>query len=65
MTPSQADQKARAQAEAEHHLQHSAVDRMREAVMAQRDVKQAQLGREQAGLTRRYRDANNAFAGEE
>ena len=46
MTPNQQAQKDRARAEAEHHLEHSAVDRMREKRMmeGERDANNAYAG---------------------
>jgi len=65
MTPNQQAQKDRARAEAEHHLEHSAVDRKREANMMEGMRKDAEVNREDLSRTKKVRDANNAYAGEE
>lgn len=65
MTPSQAAQKERARMEAEEHLHHSAVDRRREAVMDSRMNIARSEDSQMLKKTKRVRDANNAYAGEE
>lgn len=65
MTPNQQAQKERARAEAEHHLDHSAVDRMRETNMMEGVRRDAMVNREDKARTMKVRDANNAYAGEE
>ncbi len=65
MTPRQKEQKDRARAEAEHHLEHSAVDRKREANMMEGMRKDAGINREDEARTKKVRDANNAYAGED
>ena len=65
MTPNQQAQKDRARAEAEEHLEHSAVDRKREANMLEGMRKDAAVNSSDLGRTKQVRDANNAYAGEE
>jgi len=65
MTPNQQAQKDRARAEAEEHLDHSAVDRKREANMMEGMRKDAAINSNDLARTKTYRDANNAYAGEE
>ena len=65
MTPNQQAQKDRARAEAERHIQHSAVDRMREANMMEGMRKDAAVNNSDLSRTKKVRDANNAYAGEE
>lgn len=64
MTPSQQAQKDRARAEAEEHLEHSAVDRKREANMVEGMRKDAAVFSDDDSRTKKVRDANNAYAGQ-
>lgn len=65
MNASQEAQKERARREAEMHLHHSAVDRMREARMLERDVIAGKEETRMFDRKKNVRDANNAYAGEE
>lgn len=65
MTPNQQAQKDRARAEAEKHVEHSAVDRMREANMMKGMARDAVTNSGMLVRTKKVRDANNAYAGEE
>jgi hypothetical protein len=65
MTPNQQAQKDRARAEAEKHLDHSAVDRMREANMMEGMRRDAVVNRKDEMTKKGVRDANNAYAGED
>jgi hypothetical protein len=65
MTPSQAEQKERARKEAIKHLEHSAVDRLRESHMEEGIRRDAAVNASDLGRTKKVRDANNAYAGEE
>lgn len=65
MTPSQAAQKERARKEAVQHLQHSAVDRLRESNMADGQREDNITNNGDLMRARKVRDANNAYAGEE
>ena len=64
MTPRQAEQKNRARKESIEHLEHSAVDRMRESNMMEGMRRDAAINRDDEMRTRKVRDANNAYAGE-
>lgn len=65
MTPSQEAQKERARAEAEKHVKHSAVDRMRESNMEAGMRHDAMVNSDDSRRKMKVRDANNAYAGEE
>lgn len=65
MTPSQEAQKERARKEAEMHLHHSAVDRMREVRMDEGMRRDAEVNRGDLMRAKQNRDANEAYAGEE
>lgn len=65
MTPNQQAQKERARAEAEYHIQHSAVDRMRESRMMEHEKRDNMINSEDKKSAMKVRDANNAYAGEE
>lgn len=65
ITSNQQAQKDRARAEAEHHLNHSAVDRMRESRMMEGERKDAMINGEDHKAAMKVRDANDAYAGEE
>jgi len=65
MTPSQTEQKERARREAEHHVEHSAVDRMREANMMKGMRADEVTNNGDLMRAKKVRDANNAYAGEE
>lgn len=65
MTPSQQEQKDRAREEAEHHLNHSAVDRMRESQMMENDHRDAMVNADGRREAMKIRDANDAYAGED
>jgi hypothetical protein len=65
MTPNQQAQKDRARAEAEYHQERSAVDRVREANMVSGERKDATMSRQNLDRAMGYRDANNAYAGED
>jgi len=65
MTPSQQAQKDRARAEAEEHLEHSAVDRKRESNMMAGMRKDEMVNNTDMATKKAVRDANNAYAGED
>lgn len=65
MSPDQERQKERARMEAERHLHHSAVDRMREARMIEGERRDAVINHGDQMRAMKVRDANNAYAGEE
>ncbi len=65
MTPNQQAQKDRARAEAEEHVERSAVDRKRESNMMDGIAKDAVVNNADLATKKKVRDANNAYAGEE
>jgi len=65
MTPSQQAQKDRARADAERHQDYAAVDRMRDSQLANYEREDAITNNEMGSRTRKVRDTNNAYAGEE
>lgn len=65
ITPNQQQQKDKARQEAEKHLNYSAVDRVRDAQLAEGERRDASVNRDGEANKRKVRDANNAYAGEE
>lgn len=65
MNPNQHAQKLRARAEAQKHLKHSAVDRMREAHMAEHTDKDEAMEKAHKARAMKVKNANNDYAGEE
>lgn len=64
MTLNQAEQKDRARREAEEHLEHSAVDRKREANMMEGERRDAVTNNSDLMRAKQNKDVNGAYAGE-
>ena len=65
MTPNQQAQKDRARAEAEEHLDYSAVDRKRDRQLREYEARDARINGEDRRTAMKVRDTNNAYAGDD
>ena len=65
MSPDQERQKERARMEAEKHLYHSAVDRLREEHMMEHERMDHSMFKEDKRRAVKYKDANGAYASQD